>query len=136
VALRSGSQSLIYKLDSRPSSTHALTSGLQKATHLRVPPTSPLSAARAPTGNARGLTFTVEGGQTAHDLDSVIGLWRVALEAAQAALGAGRHDLSAAELSERTQRLADERTATILLLDALAHDRHAKSQLVRLGQGL
>lgn len=66
------------------------------------------------------------------DLDSLIGKWREALEAAQAALRAGSDDLQGSELRVRSKRLADERSETVSLLDALARDRHMKHFLVRL----
>lgn len=66
------------------------------------------------------------------DLDVLIGAWRLALEAAQDALRAGRHDFPAAELRLRSQRLADERGETVRLLGALARERHMKPFLVRL----
>ena len=66
------------------------------------------------------------------DLDALIGAWRGAFEAASAALRAGSYDLSAAEFRSRSQHLADERSSTVRLLDALAHNRNAKHSLVRL----
>ncbi len=68
------------------------------------------------------------------DLDFLIGAWRGAFEAAQAALGAGRrnHDLSGVELQLRSRRLSDERTETVRVLGALASDRHTRPMLVRL----
>ena len=66
------------------------------------------------------------------DLDLLIGEWRFALEAAQDALRAVRHDLPAAELRVRGQRLSDERVKTVRLLDALARERSMKHFLVRL----
>lgn len=66
------------------------------------------------------------------DLDSLIGAWRESFQAAQAALQAGSPDLPADELRARSQRLAEERVATVRSLDALARDRHGRYQLVRL----
>jgi HAD superfamily hydrolase (TIGR01509 family) len=66
------------------------------------------------------------------DLDSLIGGWRTAFESAHAALVAGSHDLSGDALRDWNHRLNDERTTTARLLEALAHDRHAKHMLVRL----
>ena len=66
------------------------------------------------------------------DLDVLIGKWRLALEAAQDALRAGSHDLPGPELRVRSQRLSDERGATVRLLDALARERQMKHFLVRL----
>jgi hypothetical protein len=66
------------------------------------------------------------------DLDLLIGKWRLALEAAQEALRAGSHDLTGPELRVRSQRLSDERGATVRLLDALARERQMKHFLVRL----
>jgi HAD superfamily hydrolase (TIGR01509 family) len=66
------------------------------------------------------------------DVDSVIGRWRGAFDAAQHALQAGRHDLSPAELRERARLLAEERAETVRLLESYAHDRNARLPLVRL----
>jgi beta-phosphoglucomutase-like phosphatase (HAD superfamily) len=66
------------------------------------------------------------------DLDSLIGAWRAAFEAASAALRAARHDLPAHELGVRLQHLHDERAATARVLSGFARDRHARSFLVRL----
>jgi beta-phosphoglucomutase-like phosphatase (HAD superfamily) len=66
------------------------------------------------------------------DVDVLIGAWRLALEAAEDALRAGSHDLTSAELRARSQRLADERGATVRLLDGLVRERHMKHFLVRL----
>ena len=65
------------------------------------------------------------------DLDSLIGGWRLAFEAAQAALGAASHDLAPDELRLRGQRLAEERGTVVRLLDALARERQMKHFLVR-----
>jgi beta-phosphoglucomutase-like phosphatase (HAD superfamily) len=64
------------------------------------------------------------------DVDWLIGRWRTAFDAAQAALRAG--GLPADEVGRRTERLATERSDTVRVLDALAHDRHTKRRLVRL----
>lgn len=66
------------------------------------------------------------------DLESLIGAWRAAFEAASGALQAARHDLPGRELSERLQCLSDERSATVRVLSGFARDRHARSSLVRL----
>jgi HAD superfamily hydrolase (TIGR01509 family) len=66
------------------------------------------------------------------DLDALIGGWYTAFEAGQAALRSASPDLPLSEIRERTQRLADERAATVGLLDALARDHHERSSLVRL----
>jgi len=66
------------------------------------------------------------------DLDSLIGGWRLAFEAAQAALAAASHDLPPDELRLRAQRLAEERGTTVRQLDALARERHMRHFLVRL----
>jgi len=68
------------------------------------------------------------------DIDSLIGGWRGALQAAQAALlSAGRdHDLSGADLQARSRRLTDERAALVGVLGEFAHDRYARPRLVRL----
>jgi hypothetical protein len=64
------------------------------------------------------------------DLDSLIEGSRVAFESARSALRAASHDLGANELSERTRRLTDERTATVGLLE-FARERHAKPRPAR-----
>ncbi|HEX2303079.1 MAG TPA: HAD-IA family hydrolase [Gaiella sp.] len=66
------------------------------------------------------------------DLDSLIGAWRLAFEAARKAFVAARHDLPATELQVWNQRLLDERAALVTLLGAFARERHAKHLLVRL----
>ena len=62
----------------------------------------------------------------------MIGWWRAALHAAEAALQAARHDLPAGELRERGRRLSDERAETVRLLEGFAGDRGSKHVLVRL----
>jgi HAD superfamily hydrolase (TIGR01509 family) len=66
------------------------------------------------------------------DLASLVGEWRLALASAQAALQAASHDLQPSELRLRSSRLADERSATMRLLEALARDRGEERVLVRL----
>jgi beta-phosphoglucomutase-like phosphatase (HAD superfamily) len=66
------------------------------------------------------------------DLDSLIGGWRLAFEAAQGALAAASHDLPPDELRMHAQRLTDERATAVRLLDALARERQMKHFLVRL----
>jgi beta-phosphoglucomutase-like phosphatase (HAD superfamily) len=66
------------------------------------------------------------------DLDTLVGHWRTALDAAASALHAGSHDLPVDELRRRAGRLAGEREETVRLLGALAPDRHARRPLVRL----
>jgi HAD superfamily hydrolase (TIGR01509 family) len=66
------------------------------------------------------------------DFDALIGHWRAALESAQRALRYAEGDLPASELRGRSRRLADERVATVGLLDAVARERLANSALVRL----
>ena len=66
------------------------------------------------------------------DLDSLIGGWRAAFEAAQSALRSASHDLIPRELAERTKGLADERASTARLLETLAREQQAKPLLVRL----
>ena len=66
------------------------------------------------------------------DFDALIGHWRTALESAQRALRSAEGDLSPGELRERGRQLADERGATVSLLDAVARDRLANPALVRL----
>jgi len=66
------------------------------------------------------------------DLDALIGGWWAALDAARVALRSAERDLPASEVRDRTRRLADERGATVSLLDALARDRYSKRALVRL----
>jgi beta-phosphoglucomutase-like phosphatase (HAD superfamily) len=66
------------------------------------------------------------------DFDALIGKWRAAFEAAQAALRASSHDLATPELRVWSQRLADERTETVRVLDGLARERGMKDSLVRL----
>jgi beta-phosphoglucomutase-like phosphatase (HAD superfamily) len=68
------------------------------------------------------------------DLDSLIGAWREAFMAGQAALYAADrdHDMSGTELRRRSLRLSDERAATVRALGALAGDHYARPRLVRL----
>ena len=68
------------------------------------------------------------------DLDSLIGAWRGAFQAAQAALlAAGRnHDLAGADLQLRSRLLSDERVSLVGVLGDFAHDRYARPRLVRL----
>lgn len=66
------------------------------------------------------------------DLDSLIGHWRAALEAAHRALRSAEGDLPPAELRGRSRQLADERVATVSLLDAVAREKLSKPSLVRL----
>jgi beta-phosphoglucomutase-like phosphatase (HAD superfamily) len=69
---------------------------------------------------------------TPFDLDTLVGHWRTALDAAASALRAGSHELPPRELRERAARLAAERAETVRVLGALAPDRAARRQLVRL----
>jgi beta-phosphoglucomutase-like phosphatase (HAD superfamily) len=68
------------------------------------------------------------------DLDALIGAWRAAFEAAEAALRAVQrdHDLPPAELGAWFRRLSQERVATAQVLGALAGERHVRPILVRL----
>ena len=68
------------------------------------------------------------------DIDVLIGAWRRALQAAQAALhSAGAdHDMTGAELQLRSRRLSDERADLVGVLGAFAHDGYARPRLVRL----
>src|SRR6187455_3304448 len=66
------------------------------------------------------------------DFDTLVGSWRRAFEAARRALEAGRHDLPATETAVRSHRLADERAATVRVLDSFARERQLKQFLVRL----
>ena len=66
------------------------------------------------------------------DLDTLIGGWRAAFEAAHSALVAGSHELPADALRDWNHRLSDERAETTRLLEALARDRQARHMLVRL----
>jgi len=66
------------------------------------------------------------------DFDTLVGSWRRAFEAARRALEAGRHDLPATETALRSHRLADERAATVRVLDSFARERQLKQFLVRL----
>lgn len=66
------------------------------------------------------------------DLASLVGAWRRALASAQGALQAAAHDLPASELRLRSGRLADERGATVRLLDELAGERREERLLVHL----
>jgi HAD superfamily hydrolase (TIGR01509 family) len=58
--------------------------------------------------------------------------WRIAFDAAQAALQSGSPYLSAQELGERTKRLAAERKATAQLLQAFARDQPAGAPFLHL----
>ena len=71
-----------------------------------------------------------DAGREPHGLDSVSVRWWAALDAARSALHAAAHELGAQELGERTRRLAAERSETIKLLQALAHDRHTASWIL------
>jgi HAD superfamily hydrolase (TIGR01509 family) len=66
------------------------------------------------------------------DLASLVGEWRLALASAQGALQAASHDLAPSELRLRSSRLAEERNATVRLLEAIARDRGEERALVRL----
>lgn len=68
------------------------------------------------------------------DLDALIGAWRGAFEVAESALHAASRDgdLSGNELRARYLRLANERAATLHVLEGFAHDRHTRPLLVRL----
>ena len=66
------------------------------------------------------------------DLASLVGAWRLALASAQGALQAAARDLPPSELRLRSTRLAEERNATVRLLEALAGDRGEERLLVRL----
>ncbi len=66
------------------------------------------------------------------DLASLVGGWRRALASAQAALQAAARDLPPGELRLRSTRLAEERNATVRLLEALAGVRGEERLLVRL----
>jgi HAD superfamily hydrolase (TIGR01509 family) len=66
------------------------------------------------------------------DLDSLIAGWYAAFDAANAALGAAGQNLSASERRRHGERLNEERTETVRLLDGLARDRHTRKRLVRL----
>lgn len=66
------------------------------------------------------------------DFEALIGSWRRAFEAARRALEACRHDLPAPETAARSHRLADERAATVRVLDSFARERQMKQFLVRL----
>jgi HAD superfamily hydrolase (TIGR01509 family) len=66
------------------------------------------------------------------DLASLVGGWRLALASADAALRAAAHDLGGSEVRRLSSRLADERNATVRLLDALARERNEERALVRL----
>jgi len=70
--------------------------------------------------------------RTATDIGSLVGAWRLALTSAEAALRAGAHDLGGSEVRRLSARLAEERTATVRLLDALARDRREERTLVPL----
>jgi hypothetical protein len=58
--------------------------------------------------------------------------WRIAFDAAQAALRAGNLYLSAQELREHTNRLGAEREPTALLLQAYARDQRASAPSLHL----
>lgn len=68
------------------------------------------------------------------DLDSLIGAWRGAFEVAESALRAVSrdHDLTGPELRSRFRGLAEERSATLHLLEGFALGRHSRPMLVRL----
>jgi HAD superfamily hydrolase (TIGR01509 family) len=89
---------------------------------LATPGHEPPGTSGAPTSSATA---------DAVDVDSLINSWRLAFEAADAALRAGRHDLPAAEHRVRTQRLAEERARAVRALDGLARERHMKHFLIR-----
>ena len=66
------------------------------------------------------------------DLASLVGAWRLALAAAQGALQAAARDLPPSDLRLGSTRLAEERNATVRLLEALAGQRGEERLLVRL----
>jgi beta-phosphoglucomutase-like phosphatase (HAD superfamily) len=68
------------------------------------------------------------------DLDALIGGWRAAFEAADAALRAAArdHDLPLEVLGACWRHLAEERTALVGVLADFARDRHTRPLLVRL----
>lgn len=68
------------------------------------------------------------------DLDSLIGGWRAALEAEQAALRAGTadHDISGGDLRRWSSRLGAERSTIAGVLGELARDRYRRPRLARL----
>ena len=66
------------------------------------------------------------------DLSALVGSWRAAFESAQAALRAAQKELTADEIREGMRRLADERTATVHVLEALAQEHEATPLLARL----
>ncbi len=68
------------------------------------------------------------------DIDSLIGAWRGAFQAAQSALLAASrdHDMGGAALQTRSRRLSDERADLVGVLGSFAHDRYARPRLVRL----
>jgi beta-phosphoglucomutase-like phosphatase (HAD superfamily) len=66
------------------------------------------------------------------DLETLVGGWRGAFDSALAALRAAGADLTERELRERSQRLSDERSATVQMLETFARDRQERRQLVRL----
>jgi HAD superfamily hydrolase (TIGR01509 family) len=66
------------------------------------------------------------------DLSVLVGSWRAAFDSAQAALRAAERELTADEVRERMRRLADERAATVHVLEALAREHEATPLLARL----
>jgi HAD superfamily hydrolase (TIGR01509 family) len=66
------------------------------------------------------------------DVDSVIGGWRGAFDAAQSALRAARPDLPPGEFRDRARFLAEERAETVRLLDSFSRNRKTKHLLARL----
>jgi HAD superfamily hydrolase (TIGR01509 family) len=66
------------------------------------------------------------------DVAALIGQWRAALESAQSALRYAEGDLPPDELRGRSQRLTQERLATVGLLEEVAREKGAKPALVRI----
>ncbi len=68
------------------------------------------------------------------DLDSLIGAWHSAFQAAQEALrsASADHDMDGAEIQMRSRHLSDERAEVVRVLGAFVHDRYARPRLVRL----
>jgi hypothetical protein len=76
-------------------------------------------------------TETVSGRRQSPQLDALARSWRKAFEGAYSALRVAGPYLTAKELGERRDRLAEERSKVARLLDSLASDLQVHSKLVR-----
>jgi beta-phosphoglucomutase-like phosphatase (HAD superfamily) len=81
-------------------------------------------------GGAAGVL--VRAGDEARDLEALSARWRSAFDAAERALTAARFTLPAREVRAHAARLAEERTSTAAVFEALARDRGSRDRFVHL----